>query len=251
MADERARQLENINNRLEEINKELESFSYSVSHDLKSPLRAIEGYFQMFVKKYGSTLDDDAVRMINVIRSNTKMMGTLIDALLSLSRVQKTALKLSEIDMDGLAREVWNEIRAANRERELELKMTELTAGYGDRNLIRQVFYNLIANAVKFTKNRKPGMIEMSSYREGDKIVYCLRDNGAGFDMAYYDKLFGVFQRLHSNEEYEGSGIGLATVQRIIRRHGGKVWAEAKVDEGAAFCFSIPGRKTESISEEK
>ena len=225
---------------LEYAHKELESFSYSVSHDLMAPLRAIKGYSQRFIKKYGSTLEADATRMITVICSNTTMMENLIDSLLSLSKVQKNSMRILEINMDELAKEVWNEILAANKERELELKTTEILPGYGDQTLIRQVLSNLISNAVKYTKNRKPGIIEMSSHSESDKIVYCLKDNGAGFDMAYYGKLFGVFQRLHSSEEFEGTGIGLATVQRIIKRHGGQVWAEGKVNEGATFCFSLP-----------
>jgi len=233
---------------LEYANKELESFSYSVSHDLRAPLRAIEGYSQMFMKKYRSTLGEDATRMITVIRSNTKMMENLIESLLSLSKVQKTSMSISEINMDELAKEVWNEIWAANKERELELMTTEILPGYGDQTLIRQVLSNLISNAVKFTNNQKPGIIEMSSHSESDKIIYCLKDNGAGFDMAYYYKLFGVFQRLHSNEEFEGTGIGLATVRRIINRHGGRVWAESKVNEGATFCFSLPSTRMQDES---
>jgi len=233
---------------LEAANKELESFSYSVSHDLRAPLRAIDGYSRMLLKKYGPTVSEDAAHLIDVIRGNVKRMGSLIDALLSLAKVQKTDMSVAEIDMDGLAREVWKEIGAANTEHELEFKTAEILPGYGDGTLIRQVLFNLITNAVKFTKDRKPGIIEMSSYREGDKIAYYLRDNGAGFDMVYYDKLFGVFQRLHSNEEYEGTGIGLATVQRIINRHGGQVWAEAKVDEGATFYFSLPLPHTQDVA---
>jgi two-component system sensor kinase len=142
--------------------------------------------------------------------------------------------------MDKLATEVWKELWAANQKRKLEVKITDIMPGFGDRNLIKQVLLNLFSNAVKFTKNQKPGIIEMSSYKEGEKVVYSLKDNGAGFDMEYYDKLFGVFQRLHSSEEYEGTGVGLAIVQRIIHRHGGRAWAEGKVDEGATFYFTLP-----------
>ncbi len=150
----------------------------------------------------------------------------LIEDLLSFSRVQKTSMSISVIDMDKLAREVWNEIRTANKELKIEFKIKKINPGYGDLTLIRQVLFNLLSNAFKFTKNKKQGIIEMSSYIESGKTVYCIKDNGAGFDMAHYDKLFGVFQRLHSHEEYEGTGIGLAIVQRIVSRHGGRVWAE-------------------------
>lgn len=225
---------------LEDANRELESFSYSISHDLKAPLRAIDGFSRMFMKKYGNTLDEEAARMINVIYSNAKKMGTLIDDLLSFSKVLSNSMTISEIDMNKLAGEVCNEIRVANEEREFEIRIAKLEPGYGDEALIRQVLFNLISNAIKFTKDRKPGIISISSYCNADKIIFCLQDNGAGFDMAYYDKLFGVFQRLHRQEEYEGTGVGLAIVQRIVKRHGGDVWAEGKVNEGATFHFSLP-----------
>ena len=231
--------LDNLVKELDAANKELESFSYSVSHDLRAPLRAIDGYFRMFVKKYGSTLDEDGVRMINVIRSNTEKMGLLIDDLLSFSRVLNNALSSSTINMEALAEEVWKDIQAGNAEREFEVRIAKLLPGFGDRPLIRQALVNLFSNAAKFTKNRNPAIIELTSYCESDKIVYCLKDNGVGFDMAYYDKLFGVFQRLHG-QEYEGTGVGLAIVQRIINRHGGRIWAEGEVDKGATFYFSLP-----------
>jgi PAS domain S-box-containing protein len=215
-----AAQLQERTARLEEINKELESFSYSVSHDLRTSLRAIDGFSQMLMKKYGDKIGEDAARLIHLIRGNTKIMGDLINDLLSFSRVQKTGMSIAVIDMDNLVKEVWNEIRAANKERELELRVTKMLPGYGDPVLIRQVLVNLISNAVKFTKDRKPGIVEISSSGEPDHIVYCFQDNGVGFDMAYYNKLFGVFQCLHSHEEYEGTGVGLAIVQRIINRHG-------------------------------
>lgn len=225
---------------LENVNRELESFSYSVSHDLQAPLRAIDGFSRMFLKKYGDNLGEDAARMINVIRTNTERMGDLINDLLSFSRMISNSMSISEINMDKLVREVWDEIQALHQERELEVKITKLLPGFGDRALIRQVLFNLLSNAVKFTKDRKPSIIEMSCYRENGNVVYCLKDNGVGFDMAYYDKLFGVFQRLHSNEEYEGTGVGLAIVQRVVQRHGGRVWAEGNVGKGAVFYFTLP-----------
>jgi two-component system, sensor histidine kinase len=233
-------ELQERTRQLEEANKDLESFSYSISHDLMAPLRAIDGFSRKFVRKYGDKLDEDAARLINVIRSNTERMGALIDDLLSFSKMISNSMNISEIDMDKLANEVWDDVRTANQEREFEVKITKILPGFGDRALIRQVLFNLFSNAVKFTKNRKPGIVEMSSCRESDKVVYCLKDNGAGFDMAYYNKLFGVFQRLHSQEEYEGTGVGLAIVQRIIYRHGGRVWAEGKENEGATFYFTLP-----------
>lgn len=228
---------------LEDANKDLESFSYSISHDLMAPLRAIDGFSRKFVRKYGDKLDEDAARLINVIFSNTERMGALIDDLLSFSKMISNSMNISEIDMDKLANEVWDDVRTANQEREFEVKITKILPGFGDRALIRQVLFNLFSNAVKFTKNRKLGIVEMSSYKESDKVVYCLKDNGAGFDMAYYNKLFGVFQRLHSHEEYEGTGVGLAIVQRIIHRHGGRVWAEGKENKGATFYFTLPQKR--------
>jgi len=231
--------LDKLVSELAAANKELESFSYSVSHDLKAPLRAIDGYSRMFLKKYGSALDEDAARLINVIRSNTERMGFLIDDLLSFSRVIRNEMSASAIDMETLAGEVWKDIQAINQEREFEVRIAKLLPGFGDRPFIRQVLVNLFSNAAKFTKDRKPAIIELNSYCESDQILYCLKDNGIGFDMAYHDKLFGVFQRLHG-QEYEGTGVGLAIVQRIINRHGGRVWAEGDVDREAKFYFSLP-----------
>lgn len=225
---------------LEDANKELESFSYSVSHDLKAPLRAIEGFSRMLLKKDADQLSEDALRKLDVIRSNADRMNTLIDDLLSFSKVLKSNIAISEINVDELAKEAWTEIQSANTEREIELRIKNILPGKGDPALVRQVLLNLLSNAVKFTKSRKPGIIEMSCYSENGHVVYCVKDNGLGFDMAYHDKLFGVFQRLHSHEEYEGTGVGLAIVHRIINRHGGKVWAEGEVDKGATFYFTLP-----------
>lgn len=234
-----AAQLQERKAQLEEINSELESFSYSISHDLRAPLRAIDGFSRIILRQQGDKFDEKTRHQFNMIRDNINLMGVLIENLLSFSRVQKASMIISVIDMDKLSREVWNEIRTANKERKLNFKITKIKPGYGDLTLIRQVLFNLFANAVKFTKNQKQSIIEMSSYIESGKTVYCIKDNGAGFDMAHYDKLFGVFQRLHSNEEYEGTGIGLAIVQRIINRHGGRVWANSEVDKGATFCFTL------------
>jgi PAS domain S-box-containing protein len=232
---------------LEYLNQELESFSYSISHDLKAPLRAIDGFSRMIVQKYGDKLAEEGTRLFNTIRSNAQMMNRLIDDLLSFSRVSRKDMNMTEIDMASLAGGVWNEIRAAYPDRELDVKVVKILPGFGDQALVRQVLLNLFSNAVKFTGNRKPGIIEMDSYTESDTVVYRLKDNGVGFDMRYYDKLFGVFQRLHSAEEFEGTGVGLATAKRIINRHGGKVWAEGEVDKGAIFYFSLPRGVQQSV----
>jgi PAS domain S-box-containing protein len=232
---------------LEYLNQELESFSYSISHDLKAPLRAIDGFSRMIVQKYGDKLAEEGTRLFNTIRSNAQMMNRLIDDLLSFSRVSRKDMNMTEIDMASLAGGVWNEIRAAYPDRELDVKVVKILPGFGDQALVRQVLLNLFSNAVKFTGNRKPGIIEMDSYTESDTVVYRLKDNGVGFDMRYYDKLFGVFQRLHSAEEFEGTGVGLATAKRIINRHGGKVWAEGEVDKGATFYFSLPRGVQQSV----
>ena len=228
---------------LEDANKELESFSYSVSHDLKAPLRAIEGYSRMLLKKDAFNLSKDTIRKLEVIRSNTERMNALIDDLLAFSKVLKSSIAISEINMDKLVREVWTEIQMANTERELEVKITNMLPGKGDPTLVRQILVNLLSNAVKFTKTRTPGIIEVSCHSENDVIVYWVKDNGVGFDMAYYEKLFSVFQRLHSHDEYEGTGVGLAIVHRIINRHGGRIWAEGEVDKGATFFFTLPQKE--------
>lgn len=233
-------ELQERTTQLEELNRELESFSYSVSHDLRAPLRAIDGFSRILEREYADKIDEKGVDTINVIRSNAKLMGVLIDNLLSFSRVQNTGMNIAIIDMCKLVKEAIKEIGEANKERKLNFKIAKILPGYGDLNLIRQVLFNLFENAVKFTKNKRQSVIEMNSYMEDDKVVYCIKDNGAGFDMEYYNKLFGVFQRLHSYEEYEGTGVGLAIVQRIIQRHGGRVWAEGKVGKGAAFYFTLP-----------
>jgi PAS domain S-box-containing protein len=233
-------ELQERTTQLEELNRELESFSYSVSHDLRAPLRAIDGFSRKLEREYAEKIDEKGAGTINVIRSNAKLMGVLIDNLLSFSRVQKTGMNIAAIDMGKLVKEVIKEIREANKERKLNFKVAKILPGCGDLTLIRQVLFNLLENAVKFTRNKRQSVIEMNSYMEDDKVVYCIKDNGAGFDMEYYNKLFGVFQRLHTHEEYEGTGVGLAIVQRIIQRHGGKVWAEGKIDRGAAFYFTLP-----------
>jgi two-component system sensor kinase len=197
----------------------------------------------MILRKHGDSFDADTMRKFNDIRSNAQMMGQLIDDLLAFSRLGKKHMSMAHLNMDTIVTDVWRELQTINSERNMNLIIHEMPSSYGDRILIKQVFFNLLSNAVKFTKYRDQALIKSGGYSEGNENVYYIRDNGAGFDMAYYGKLFGVFQRLHSADEFEGTGVGLANVLRIIHRHGGRVWAEGKIDEGATFFFSLPAKK--------
>lgn len=235
--------LGNLIHELEDANKELESFSYSVSHDLRAPLRAIEGYSRMILRKHADNFDGDTRRKFNVIMDNTRLMGQLIEDLLDFSRVGRYQLSAITLDIGAMIRDVWEELKGANPDRLLTLKLAEIPPCQGDRVLIKQVFVNVLSNAVKFTKGRAEARIEAGGHNEDGKTVYYIRDNGAGFDMQYHDKIFGVFQRLHSDTEFEGTGVGLAIVQRIINRHGGRIWAEGVVDKGATFYFTLPTGK--------
>ncbi|MEN6620221.1 MAG: PocR ligand-binding domain-containing protein, partial [Smithella sp.] len=233
--------LEEQKMQLENANKELESFSYSISHDLRAPLRAIDGFSRMILKKQGANFDKDTLSKFNVIRRNTEMMGQQIDGLLELSRLGQKSMVMSLIEIKNLIQEVWEEIEVINPNRKMSISIKPSPQASGDRQLLRLVYSNLLSNAVKFTKNRDIALIEAGGFTDrGKQSVYYVKDNGAGFDMKHVDKLFGVFQRLHSAEEFEGTGIGLATIQRIINKHGGRVWAEGKVDNGAIFYFSLP-----------
>ena len=227
---------------LEGTNAELESFSYSVSHDLRAPLRAIHGFARILLEDHQTKLDPEAQRLLGVIDQNTRRMGQLIDDLLSFSRLGRKELASAPVDMTEMARVVADELRRAEPERngQLEIRIDALRPAQGDRALLRQVLSNLLQNAMKFTRARPHAMIEVGSRPDGTETVYYVKDNGAGFDARYVDKLFGVFQRLHSAEEFEGTGVGLAIVKRIVQRHGGRVWAEGKVNEGATFYFSLP-----------
>ena len=222
-----------------EVNKELESFSYSVSHDLRAPLRAINGYTKMLKTNFETQLDPEANRLMNNIVHNAKKMGQLIDDLLTFSRVGRRELVKMNIQMQDVVNDTCSELKNEQGDRKIEFRIKELLPAQADNMAIRQVWLNLISNAVKYTKLRDTSIIEIGSEIKGDEITYFIKDNGAGFDMRYADKLFGVFQRLHSEEEFEGNGVGLALVQRIISKHGGRVWAEAKVNEGATFYFTL------------
>ncbi|HUH67390.1 MAG TPA: PAS domain-containing protein [Syntrophales bacterium] len=225
---------------LEAAYKEMESFSYSVSHDLRAPLRAIDGFSMMLLKKHGEQFDEESRRKFNVIRSNAQMMGQLINDILTLSRLGRQKMSIELLDMDAVVQDVWKELHIDGQDREINFTINSMPSGHGDRILIKQVYLNLLSNAVKFTKYRDPAIIEVGGRVDGDENVYHVKDNGVGFDMTYYDKLFGAFQRLHKPDKFEGTGIGLATIQRVIQRHGGRAWAEGKVDEGATFYFSLP-----------
>jgi PAS domain S-box-containing protein len=225
---------------LEIANKELESFSYSVSHDLRAPLRSIDGFSRIVLEEYADKVDDEGKRLLNVVRDSTKKMGVLIDDLLALSRIGRKDIEFSKVDMNKLAGAVYEEIRTTISENHFQFNIGQLPSAYGDPIMIQQVFSNLLNNAIKFTGTRDTAVIEVGGRSEDGENVYYVRDNGVGFDMQYVDKMFGPFQRLHSDKEFSGTGIGLAIVQRIILRHGGRIWAEGKVNEGATFYFTLP-----------
>ena len=226
--------------------KELEAFSYSVSHDLRAPLRAIDGFSKLLSEDYYSRLDAEGRRLIDIIRNSTVKMGHLIDGLLGFSRLGRQALASSEVDMTELANDAFAEADSAETGRNVEIRIDDLPPALGDRLLLRQVFINLLSNALKFTRGRNPAVIEVGCGMNGDQNIFYVRDNGVGFDMRYADKLFGVFQRLHSVNEFEGTGLGLAIVQRIVHRHGGRVWAEGILGQGATIFFSLPKLKPPS-----
>jgi len=231
---------------LESVNKELESFSYSVSHDLRAPIRAINAYTKILMEDYAENFDADGAKVLNSIIRNSKKMGELIDDLLAFSKLGRKQVTVSEINMMLLVKQVREELLFEEGEIIPEFKVGELPPAKADQSLIKQVWINLVSNAIKYSKNRPTICIEIGAYEKNNHIVYYVKDNGAGFDMQYYDKLFGVFQRLHSQEEFEGTGIGLAIVQKIVHRHNGTVWAESTLNEGACFYFSLPAVKPAS-----
>jgi len=228
---------------LKAANEELEAFAYSVSHDLRAPLRAIDGFTQILLDDYSEKLNEEAKRIGAIIRENTYKMEQLIDNLLAFSRAGHVSMHFSEIDMKNLVRSVFYELTSPDERRRISFNVANLPDAIGDLNMMRQVWINLISNAIKFSAYRQQAEIQVSYRREQHKHIYSVKDNGAGFDMNYRDKLFGVFQRLHSEREFKGTGVGLALVQRIIQRHGGKVWARGEVDQGAEFSFSLPEKQ--------
>ena len=224
---------------LETANKELEAFSYSVSHDLRAPLRSIDGFSQALLEDYGDVLDDSGQNYLSRVRSASQQMGQMIDDLLRLSRVTRAELQFQPVPLTQLAHQILEELQSEDPERQITIDLEPHMHVTGDQRLLRIAISNLLSNAWKFTSKVEQPHIQFHSQIVDDQRVYIIRDNGAGFDMAYADKLFGPFQRLHAQQEFPGLGIGLATVQRIVQRHGGTIWAESEPDEGAAFCFTI------------
>lgn len=228
---------------LEQANKELEAFSYSVSHDLRAPLRIIGGFSQILLNDYAGKLGDEGTSLLNAVRDNTNRMGRLIDDILSFSHTGRGGLTRSDIDMEKIAREVFEELPTAVADGKVQLEIDPLPRIQGDSAMMRQVFVNLLSNAIKYSRLKENPMIKVGGSLEGAEAIYYVRDNGVGFDMQYVDKLFEVFHRLHRLSDFEGTGIGLAIVKRIVSRHGGRVWAEGKVNHGATFYFALPIEK--------
>ncbi|MCX6555881.1 MAG: ATP-binding protein [Candidatus Aminicenantes bacterium] len=227
---------------LEAANKELEAFSYSVSHDLRAPLRAIDGFARIVLEEYAPKLDDEGRRLLDVIANNTHKMGQLIDDLLAFSRLSRQQIAFAAVDLAALADDVFSELKSAEKGRQIEFKVGEFQTAFGDRSMLRHVLLNLFSNALKFTRPRAKARIEFNAQAAIGETIYYVKDNGVGFDMEYAHKIFGVFQRLHGTDEFEGTGVGLAIVQRIVTRHGGRVWAESS-KKGATFYFALPQEK--------
>ncbi|MFZ0537648.1 MAG: ATP-binding protein, partial [Candidatus Sulfotelmatobacter sp.] len=231
--------LERRTSELSETNIELESFAYSVAHDLRAPLRHIAGYSGVLTQDYGSQIDADGRRCIEKITVSAQRMGRLVDDLLSLSKIGLQELSIETTPLDLLLREALKDLEPDSSERQIEWRIGELFSAECDPGLMKQVFVNLLSNAVKYTGKRDHAVIEVGEMMQSGERVVFVRDNGAGFEMQYADKLFGVFQRLHKARDFEGTGVGLAIVQRIIGKHGGRIWAEAKLDQGATFFFTL------------
>jgi len=224
------------------VNKELDAFSHSVAHDLRAPLRAVDGYAGMLEDTYAGRLDAEGRRLLGVVRASSQLMGRLIDALLDFARLGRQPLRTRPVELDDLVNQIVDELRADCGRRSIDFAIGKLGTAEADPALLKQVLANLLGNAIKFTRDKNPAVVEVGCRREtekGDANIYYVKDNGAGFDMRYSDKLFGVFQRLHRTEEYEGIGVGLSIVRRIINRHGGRVWADSRPGEGATFYFTL------------
>jgi PAS domain S-box-containing protein len=229
---------------------DLESFSYSVSHDLRAPLRAIDGFTAILLEDYAPRLDDEGKRLFRVVGDNARKMGQLIDDILAFSRAGRIELLVTNLDMNALAQEVWQELEPQRAGRSVKFRLAALPAANADPAAIRQVLQNFLANALKFTRAREPALIELGGHQDGGECIFYVRDNGAGFDMDYVNRLFGLFQRLHGMDEFEGTGVGLAIVKRFVAKHGGRVWAEGRLGEGATFWFTLPPAKSGAINKE-
>ena len=227
---------------LESANQELESFSYSVSHDLRAPLRAVNGFATLLGERYNELFDNEGKRLLNIIQDNANKMGVLIDDLLAFSRLGRKEIHRSMIDMTKLAENALRELNTSPQFK-AEVRIGDLHRVLADTTLMTQVWVNLLSNAIKYSFNKKKPVITISSAEKNGELIYCIADNGVGFNMRYAHKLFGVFQRLHDEDDFEGTGVGLALVHRIITKQGGKVWATAKVGKGATFYFSLPDKK--------
>ena len=238
--DELERRVAERTTQLEAANKELEAFSYSVSHDLRAPLRAVVGFSKLVVEDHGAQLDGEARRKLDVIQSEAQRMGVLIDDLLAFSRLGRKAMNVTDIDMDQLARSTYEGLNGQHGGARAELRMGSLPRARADRALLTQVWANLLSNAIKFSSKQERPLIEVSAVSDEKEHIFFVRDNGAGFDPRYQSKLFGVFQRLHNSSEFPGTGVGLALVQRIVTRHGGRVWADGQPGRGATFYFTLP-----------
>jgi len=234
-------ELHRLNSELEAANKELETFSYSVSHDLRAPLRAVDGFSSMLLEEFSAQMPPEAKLLLNNVRTSAKQMGQLIDDLLRFSSLGRQPLSKQSVNISAHVRAVLDELHKKHADRRIEIRISELPDCVGDPSLLRQVLVNLLSNAFKFTRQREKAMIEVGCQQQEGENVYFIRDNGAGFDMRHVEKLFGVFQRFHRADEFEGTGVGLSIVQRIIQRHGGRIWAEAAVDKGATFYFTLSG----------
>jgi len=230
----------NRTHELELANSEMEAFTYSVSHDLRAPLRAIDGYARIILEDYSSILDVEGQRLFSVISQNSQRMSQLIDDLLAFSRLNRAEMHKSQIDMQKLAASVYEELTSAEERKQIDFRIDTLAPISGDPSLVKQVWTNLISNAIKFTSKQNQAVIEIGCTPKDNEAIYYIRDNGAGFDMHYAHQLFGVFHRLHNEKEFEGTGVGLAIVQRVIQRHGGRVWGKGEVGKGATFYFSLP-----------
>jgi len=229
---------------LEAANAELEAFACSVSHDLRAPLRAVDGFARILEEEHAGELAEEGRRALAVVRNEAQRMGRLISDLLDFSRLGQRPMRLTDVDMTALVQEQFDRLKERAGDREMDFRLGDLPMARTDPALLRQVWFNLLDNAFKYTRHRRRTEIRIDGSKQGTEIVYSIRDNGAGFDMQYAGKLFGMFQRLHATVEFEGTGVGLALVKRIIHRHGGRVWAEAQVGRGATFHFTLPAERS-------